>query len=280
MRTDGKLLRNVPYFYKIIPHIMPHRHDAQVFTPQRLRGDALLEYVRRKREEGHAEISFMSVLIASYVRAVSENPELNRFVIGKRIYARNELTISFVVLKQTGNSDEIVESSTKTPFDLTETVFEVSRKIAKTIEENRKVEDNAADILVNRIMNIPMMPGLVVAVIKLLDLWGIMPKAILDISPFHTSMFFTNMASIRNGYVFHHLYDFGTTSQFLALGSPEKQIDHTGKTRVFLPLGAVTDERICPGAKYVQAFRSMQHYLMHPELLETPPSIVKRDPML
>ena len=278
MRADGRYLKRIDYFFKIIPHIMPQRCDAQVFTPQRIRADRLMDYVRAQRETGR-ELNYMSVLIAAYVRTVAEHPELNRFVISRKIYARKYLSVSFAVLRE--NEDGVEETTSKVYFEPADTLTVVSDKINRTIDENRKPGVvNATDKLAATLMSVPLLPTALVGFLKLLDRVGLLPRAILDASPFHTSLFFTNMASIRSGYLFHHLYNFGTTSAFIALGSPEKVLDEKGVSHIVLPLGVTTDERICPGVKYATAFRTLRYYLLHPEALEQPPKEVKADPAL
>ena len=44
-----------------------------------------------------------------------------------------------------------------------------------------------------------------------------------------------------------------------------------------IPIGVVTDERVCNGAEYAQAFATMRNYLSKPELLESPPEKVNWD---
>lgn len=49
-----------------------------------------------------------------------------------------------------------------------------------------------------------------------------MPKAVINASPFHTSVFLTNVGSLGIDSVYHHLYNFGTTSLFFAMGKKKK----------------------------------------------------------
>ena len=93
-------------------------------------------------------------------------------------------------------------------------------------------------------------------------------------------MFITNNASIGLHHVNHHIYNFGSTSLFFGMGLLEKKaVVEDGKTRMkrFLPIGITADERVCSGAFYAAFFADMEHYLNHPELLETPPESVRYD---
>lgn len=53
-----------------------------------------------------------------------------------------------------------------------------------------------------------------------------LPRKLIDLSPFHTSLFITNLASINTSFIYHHCYEFGTTSVFLCMGKPvPKMVD-------------------------------------------------------
>ena len=128
------------------------------------------------------------------------------------------------------------------------------------------------------LMKVPGLPSFGVGLLKLLDRYGLMPKSLIDISPFHTSMFLTNVASLKMSDVFHHIYNFGTTSQFFSIGKREQhlQLDWQGneQQRSYFPMGITLDERPCAGALLAQAMREFMRNLNHPELMLTPPKTV------
>lgn len=89
-RADGYRLKDCDPFYEIIPHIMPKRYDATNYIDLDLDMEAIQGYVNKCREKG-IKMMHMSVMIAAYLRLVSQNPNLNRFVYNKRIYAAEPL---------------------------------------------------------------------------------------------------------------------------------------------------------------------------------------------
>ena len=136
----------------------------------------------------------------------------------------------------------------------------------------------AAVKLASAVLKIPLLPNLVVGLVKLLDRYGLLPKALLDGLPFHTSMFITNNASIGLMRVYHHIYNFGDTSMFISMGTPQRgySVDAGGNVvrKCTLPVGVTVDERVCGGAVYAKLFAVMKNCLRHPEQLETPPEKV------
>lgn len=276
-RQDGRLLKKIDPIIALTPYLMPMRCDAQVFLNYRLDYEKMARYIVEKGNEGH-KLTFMELLIAAYVRVVSELPEINRFVANKRLYARTQLTVSFALLKETFQADAIEENTVKCFFDPRDTIFDVAERVSAAIEQNRREEaDNSTMKLAKLLLN-PILANIIVGLARFLDRYGIMPKYILDASPLHTSMFFTQMASIGMPAVNHHIYNFGTTSLFLSMGSVirETVAGPDGKTvrKRYLPIGITADERICAGAIYARMVNRMMYYFDHPQLLETPPETV------
>ncbi len=277
MRPDGRRIKTLDPLFKMIPHIMPHRYDAQVMFETDLDYTHAKKYINAQRKAGN-NISFMSLLIAAYVRTVSEMPALNRFIMAKKIFARNELTVSFAIIRAEGTQEDSMETTTKVWFTPSDTVFEVAEKINSTINENRKMDNaNITDKLASFFMSIPLIPGGIIAFVKGLDKIGWLPKLVLDGSPFHTSMFITNMASINLGAVHHHVYEFGTTSVFIGMGKMQDKTLPGGPKQRVIPIGVVVDERIAAGITFARGFNTVKRYLANPELLEVPPVKVTED---
>ena len=276
-RADGKLLKKIDPIIALTPYLMPMRCDAQVFLNYKLDYEKMARYIVDQGAKGH-RLTFMELLIAAYVRVVSEVPEVNRFIANKRMYARTQLTVSFVLLMDTGNPDDAEENTVKCYFDPRDTVYDVAERVAKAIEANRKQEADNSTMKVAKLLLNPLLANAVVGLARFLDRYGLMPKYLLDASPFHTSLFLTNMGSIGMPHVNHHIYNFGTTSLFLSMGNVlrETQVGADGKAvrKRYLPIGITADERICAGAVYGKMISRVIHYLSHPELLETPPETV------
>ena len=62
---------------------MPMRCDAQVFLQHNLDYEKMSRYIVKKGREGE-KITFMQILVAAYVRAVSRHPEVNRYIFNKQ----------------------------------------------------------------------------------------------------------------------------------------------------------------------------------------------------
>lgn len=113
MRADGKVVKNVDPMYTLATYFMRERYDAQNMIKVTVPYEPIHDYVIEARKNGH-RISHMSVVLAAFIRTISEFPALNRFVVNSRIYARNELSAGMVVLRP-GDADP---SMSKMYFDL------------------------------------------------------------------------------------------------------------------------------------------------------------------
>lgn len=194
----------------------------------------------------------MHIIIAGLVRIIANYPRLNRFVMNGRIFKRNVINISFVVRK--AMSIEAPDTTVKLAFTGRETIAEVRDKINAVIEANSDMEANNGTDQLARLITFT-------------------PNAIIDVSPFHTTAFITNMKSIKGPSIYHHLYDFGNTGMFFSMGK-EAMVPVAKGTEIVtgkrLPFKIVSDERFCDGFYFSSALRVLRKYYAHPEVLKEP----------
>lgn len=280
MRADGKRLKKTDPMYTVASYIMDKRTDAMNMITIDIPYEPMQDYLNEKRKQG-VKLSHMSLLIAAYLRTAAEFPLLNRFIVNKRAYARNEYVISMVVLTP-GAGDHGTMS--KVHFENTDTIFDVNRKMEEFIEANRTApEKNGTEKIIKFLLSAPGVLGAGVGLFKFLDKHGLLPKFIIEMSPFHNSLVISNLISIRTNHIYHHCYEFGTTGVFITMGNLREVPRRKGDEIVFercMPLGVVMDERICSGSYFASAFRKLKKYLKNPELLELPPEVVNPDPDL
>lgn len=272
LRNDGRnVSKQLDPMVLFTPLIMPTRCESMNMLTYPVEYDPMAVYIRKCTKAGRNNVSFMTILAAAYARTVYHHPSMNYFVMGNKIYEHNKLTISLVVLKDTydGSPQEALAKITLDPKD---TIFEVAEKMEKEISEAKKAsEKNATANFAGTLLRIPVLPSLVVLLARIMDRLGIMPRIINKISPFHCSLFITNMMSIGLPKLYHHLYNFGTCSVFVSIGKPERHTVTVGgnaSRKLMLPMGIVTDERVCGGAGYAQGAHTLLNYLNNPELLE------------
>ncbi len=277
MRADGKRLKNTDPMYRVAAHIMDKRVDSMNMITIDIPYAPMQEYVNQKRKEG-ISISHMSLIISAYIRMMAKYPELNRFVVNRKIYARNEIAVGMVVLQSLESHEGTMS---KMYFEKTDTIFDVNDKITRYVVENREApEKNGTEKIIKILLSIPGLLTVGVKLFKFMDKYGLLPKAIINASPFHMSFGITNLASIRTNHIYHHCYEFGTTSVFMAMGNLREIPKRKGGEIVFeksMPIGVTMDERICSGSYFATCFRYMKKLLSDPTALESPPEEVIED---
>jgi len=278
-RGDGYLVKEIDPVIALTPYLMPMRCDAQVMLTYKIDYEKLARFMAEKGREGY-RITFMELFIAAYVRAISQQPQLNRFIINKRYYTRKDIVCSFAVLQDTADGS-VKENVAKCKFDPHDTIFDVAARIKEAIEQTRKADADNSTMKVANLLKRPLVANTLVGFARVLDRYGLLPKYLLDASPFHTGLFFSNNASIGLPHVFHHIYNFGSTSLFVVIGNVERTVDldvngQPVRKRI-LPAEVTADERVCAGIVYSKFLRLYQHLINNPQELEKPPEQVYYD---
>ena len=285
-RSDGKKLKNIDPIIRLTSFIMPQRYDAMVNSRNRIDCTKIDEFIKRKAEEG-IKISYMDIVIAGLVRMYALRPKLNRFIMNGNIYSRNKIQIAFTVKKRLLDTSD--ETTVKLDFDGTENLYQVKEKIDAEVAKNKGDDaSNGTDKTAKILLKLPTwLLKFVMGIIKCLDRHGNLPKSLINVSPFHTSCFLTNMRSINASYVYHHIYDFGTTGLFISMGKDSLEpivnpITEQIEIKKVMDMGLVIDERICDGLYNSYAIKIGSKYIENPELLEEglKPGEVKKDPDL
>jgi len=279
-RYDGWRVRNVDTVFQVIPFFLRTRMDAQNFYSDRIIINHLEEFVQNHKEE-MPQLSIMHILIAALVRLFSQRPNLNRFVVWNKIFARNHFNLSIAVKRSLTDDGE--ETLIKPYFHLEDTLQDVVSRINNEIEANIKMgQKNSSDVVAKTFGLLPsFLLRSAVFTLFWLDKVGLMPRTIFRVSPWHSSVFLTNIGSIGVESIYHHLYEFGTCSMFLALGrkTTHNISDKEGNLRKekSLLLRFVLDERVCDGFYYASSMRAFNKILANPECLLSPPEQVVFD---
>lgn len=265
-RADGYRVKNEDPMYYLIPQFLTKRYDAQNMITVDIPLEPLKQYMNEKRREGR-RISHIALILCAYLKAAERYPALNRFIVNKKIYQHNDFTVSMVVLRPGAANDTF----SKIHLNFGDDIFTVQDKIDSYINENRQNTENPLDKLMGTIINMNGLLSFACGLLRWADRHNLLPKAIIDISPFHASVLISNLASIRTNHIYHHVYEFGTTSVGITMGNT-REIPHTVRGEITLekciPLGVVMDERICSGHYFAQVFAYIKELLTDPHLME------------
>ncbi|MBP3294861.1 MAG: hypothetical protein J6N32_14010 [Clostridia bacterium] len=264
----------------VIPYIMVDRTGSQNFIQDSVDIEKLEKYMKEKQQSGMTNISMMHIMIAAYIRLVSQRPALNRFIRGQKVWTRKNVEVSLTIKKEMSlESPDTVVKITLPPSATLADVYEALNHEIVSYRENPGGDfDNTARFFTK-------FPGLLfkftVAFLRFLDYFSLMPKFIAKVSPFHCSYFITSMGSLGIPPIYHHLYDFGTCPVFFSFGAKRRayELDSQGivKKKSYMDFTFVLDERICDGYYYASALRHLKNIIKNPWQLDNPPETVVED---
>lgn len=280
-RREGRKIRTIDPITRIMPFIMPRRSDSTNFFTEKFDIAEAQKFCREQIREGRTNFTILHLIIAAYVRVVSQRPAINRFISGQTLYARNNIEVLMTIKKKMSLDGE--ETCIKVEFEPTDTVYDVYEKFNRAVMENKgDSEDNGVDSFAKILNYLPrFLMRFFMWLIKKLDYYGMLPKFVTDISPFHGSMIITSMGSLGIRPVYHHIYDFGNLPVFVAYGAKQQgvKMDDEGNVKKYryIELKVTTDERICDGYYYASAFKMMKKIFENPHVLENPPDEVIED---
>ncbi len=281
-RTDGRRVRSLPPMAQVSPYIMVTRNTSTNYFTDSFELSHIERYVRQKRREGYTNFGVMHVLLAAYVRALARYPGLNRFLAGQKVYTHGDDVQFCMTIKKEMSSDS-PDTVIKVHLSPKDTAMDVYNKVNAEIEKVKNTPldsnfDNTAHVLT-------LIPGVflkfTVWLLRTLDYFGMLPQFLLEVSPFHGSVFFTSMGSLGIPPIYHHLYDFGNLPVFGSFGckrrSLEVQEDGTVVQKKYIDFKFCMDERIVDGFYYAAFFKHYKRIILHPEVLDNPPEEVIRD---
>ena len=272
-RPDGRLLRNIEPLQLITGFIMKKRYDAMNMYEDSFDCTMWDKYIKEKEAEG-IRLDYMQIFIAGIVRTIALYPRLNRFVMNGKIYARPKIWVSFTIHPELHIDSP--DTTIKLCFEGTESITEIAEIIHEAIRKETvlRTEENDTDKMARFFTAIPSgILNVVVAVLMWMDRHNMLPKAIIDFSPFHTSFYITNLKSLGINYVYHHTCEFGTNGLFFAMGK-EKMVPVVEKGEVIsqkrMGFSLVSDERFCDGLYFAKALRELRKIMKNPAVLEKP----------
>ncbi|MBO7251584.1 MAG: hypothetical protein J6V25_03040 [Oscillospiraceae bacterium] len=282
-RTDGRRIRTLHPMAQITSYFQVERNTCSNYFEESFEISHVERYIRQKRREGLTDFGITHVLLAAYVRGVAKYPQLNRFISGQKVYSRGNDIQYCMVIKKEMNVDS-PDTSIKVHLSPTDTAKDVYDKLNAAVEKVKSTTELDSN-LDGLIMALNLIPGVflkfTVWLLKFLDYFGLLPRFLLELSPFHGSLFFTSMGSLGIRPIYHHLYDFGNLPVFGAFGMKRKANevleDGTVVQKKYIDIKFVLDERIVDGFYYATFFKYYRRLMQHPELLDTPPAEVVAD---
>lgn len=260
-RRDGKRVKDLDAMHALMPYIKPNRCDSDVFINQIMDVTELVKYYGKLKVKDK-DITYFHMFITLIAKTIYNRPLLNRFIINKKYYDRNEVTIAFTSkINYEDKAKEILKVLTIEENDNLETI---KTKTLKAVNEVRNAKESGTNSIMSIVSKLPnFIMSLVVKIVKFMDRHDLLPKSLIDDNLYYSTCIVSNLGSIKSGAIYHNLTDFGTSSILATIGEIKEE---NGK--YFCELGINIDERIADGVYFVKSVKLMQEILNNPESLE------------
>ncbi len=274
-RRDGVWINKTDTMHLFMPILYPKRTGAEAVAHVDIDATALLAYVaRRNAGQTGDKYTVFHAVVAALMKTVYHRPQFNRFYKGGRLYQKKELSAAFVAKKKFEDGAEEALMC----FDCRpgENIDSIHDRIYKKLDKlrNRDKTDHATDTMAILCRLPRPIIYFVMWILRVLDFYGKLPKALNIDDPHFCSIWLTNLGSIKLNAEYHHLNEWGTNSVFVVVGEMHKQpiVDENDQVAIHtvLPISVTLDERITDGYYCAKTMRLLRYLLEHPEELEKP----------
>ena len=263
-RSDATVVRNLPKLRRFMPFVSPTRTESAFYYSHEIEVEAALAFLEEQNKGRPAERPI--TLFHLYLRTVSlglhENPEINRFTSGGRMYQRNGAYLTFSAMRELQKGSHLI--TVKREFPAGETLHGMVDRVLDSLVSRRKGQKTQADKEIDLALYLPT--PLIRGVMKLLrwgDALGLLPKSMIDGDPLFTSLFVANLGSLRMEAGYHHLWEYGTCSGFCVMGQIRTRPDGTR----YVVCNYTWDERVGDGLVTGLALGAFKERLENPEKL-------------
>ncbi len=277
-RLNGTRVRGLDSMHMFLPLMLPNRADNEAFIQELIDLTALEAWLEKKNAaEPEHRYTLTHAMLAAFGRTIAMRPRINRYIAGSLYYDRNNISFSLIAKKAfSDNGDESIVILRYDPESERSSIDMMHDKLCKFVYALRKEgqTDNTTDIL-DTLAKLPRpFRRFVIWALRTLDYFGIMPKDLLYEDPYQSSVWLSNLGSIKLNAGYHHLTNWGTNSIFVVMGEKHLHpfyVDDGGVSmRPAMEIGLTLDERIADGYYYSRTVKLLKHLLTHPELLDVP----------
>ena len=273
-RTDATYLKDIDGMHFIMPFLLPNRCDNQAYFTFQIDLTKLNEYVKKKNESNpDYKYNLFQCVVTAVLKIITLRSKLSIFIHDKRMYKRNEVSAAFTVKQEfkDDGGEVLCFIHSKPEWNIDDVHDELRRQLLKLKDRTYKDESSGFMDKFNALPKFISRPLL--DLVCWLEKVNLIPKALIETDPYHSSVVLANLGSIGLPDGYNHLTNWGTTSMFIVIGKSGRMPFYENDKVVFrdgVKLGMTIDERIADGYYFSKSIKMLQLILEEPELLERP----------
>jgi hypothetical protein len=264
-RRDG-VLAKVPPYRQIMPFLMRGRNESSVLFEQQLDMSRAQPWLAdwHRRTGQHATV--FHLVLHALARMLHDRPHINRFIVGRRIYDRRGVFMTFAAKK--AMRDDAPLATVKREFRRDERFAEMVAALNTDVKVARSDAISKVDKELSVFLRFPsFLLAASVALLRWLDSHGLAPHALIGDDPMYTSAFIANLGSLKIDAAYHHLYEYGNCPLFCTVGrltTAPIAVDGSVELRPSLLLRYTYDERVEDGFYAASAIALLRDWIEDP----------------
>ncbi len=264
-RRDG-VLAKVPPYRRIMPFLMRGRNESSVLFEQQLDMSRAQPWLADWNQRTGQRATAFHLVLHALARVLRERPRLNRFIVGRRIYDRRGVFMTFAAKK--AMRDDAPLATVKREFRPAERFAEMVAALDADIQVARSDAISKVDKELSVFLRFPnFLLAASIALLRWLDSHGLAPHALIGDDPMYTSAFIANLGSLKIDAAYHHLYEYGNCPLFCTVGrltTTPVAVDGAVEIRPSLLLRYTYDERVEDGFYAASAIALVRDWIEDP----------------
>jgi hypothetical protein len=261
-RPDGALVRDASMTQRFLPYISPRRGDSLVYFTTEIEVGPAFEFLEALNRDRPRErrITLFHLYLRALTVAFDERPGVNRFIAGGKLWQRDSVWITFSAKQEIVDGAPVL--TIKRKFDPNEGLVEMVDSLMEELLARRKGKLSTADKEVNLFLRLP---GLViragVRALGALNYLGMLPSGMIETDPMFSTIFVANLGSVGLDAGYHHLWEYGTVSNFAVVGKTHTRHDGVEVMEIKYSY----DERIADGLYAAITLEGVKRRLENPK---------------
>ena len=123
----------------MILHLMPKRTESEVYLADKVDATEIVKFIEKKNaQHDNYKTTIFHCVVFAVAKMINERPKMNRYVQGRRIYERDEISLSFLAKRRFADNAEEAFMWIVPKAD--DTIDTISHQIYGDVREIRKSE--------------------------------------------------------------------------------------------------------------------------------------------
>jgi len=267
-RPDATLVRDLSAMRRFMPYVSPRRNDSLFYMNQEICADTAYEFMekRNKQRPKNRPITLFHLYLRAVSMALLLRPGVNRFVKAGRLWQRDGVWMTFSAKRKLIDGAPMITIKRRFHPE-SESLDEMTDATYGQLRAGRAGKQTASDKEMKLLLRLPgPLIRISLAIARLADHFGLLPRKMIDADPLYTSAFLANLGSINYPAGFHHLWEYGTASIFGVMG---KTYRDAGGSRKFTAAWTY-DERMEDGLYSYHSLEMIRSWIENPETMVEP----------